>query len=120
MANLHSKDMKDVFSNRLAKKVNNWAGGSSIDDRIKDLTPSLLTIYDMFSYFGHPNPASIAYMRIAGLKNGQLAISKSMNCHVAVVMMMIIVIHGDIESVSNEALDQLRIQIDLTMDTKPV
>jgi|GEM_PF-3150909 len=115
MLDLHSKSIDDVFSNRLAKKVNNWAGGSSIDDRLKDLTPSLLTVYDMFSYFSHPNPASITYMRIAGLKNGQLAISKSMNCHVAVVLMMIILNHSDIKSVSNETLDQLRVQIDSTM-----
>jgi len=115
MSDLHSKKIDDVFSNRLAKKVNNWAGESSIDDRLKDLTPSLLTIYDMFSYFSHPNPASITYMRIAGLKNGQLAISKSMNCHVAVVLLMIILSHSDIMSVSKETLDHLRIQIDSTM-----
>jgi hypothetical protein len=107
MLGLHGSDIDEVFAKRKVKQVNKWAGNASIDDRLNDLSRSLTTVYDMFSYFSHPNPAAITYMGIPGLREGQLGLSQQVNCLVAVVLMAMCVAHGDIKSVSYDELNGL-------------
>src|SRR5260221_12527249 len=104
MLGLHETGIDEVFAKRKVKQVNKWAGNASIDDRLGDLSKSLTTVYDMFSYFSHPNPAAITYMRIPGLREGQLGLSQQVNCYVAVMLMAMCVTHGDIQSVSYDEL----------------
>jgi hypothetical protein len=107
MLGLHGIDINEVFADRKARQVNKWAGNASIDDRLNDLSKSLVTVYDMFSYFSHPNPAAIAFMGIPGLRDGQLGISQQVNCHIAVMLMAMCVNRGDIQSVTYDELNGL-------------
>jgi hypothetical protein len=106
MIDLHGKDMKKVFADRTAKQVNKWTN-ASIDDRVNDLSSSLMTIYDMFSYFSHPNPASITYLGIPGLRDGQTNLAKQANCITAITLMATCINHSDVKSVSYDELDTL-------------
>lgn len=107
MLGLHGIDIDEVFADRKVKQVNKWAGNASIDDRLNDLSKPLATVYDMFSYFSHPNPAAITFMGIPGLRNGQLGLSQQVNCHIAVMLMAMCVVHGDIQSVTYDELNGL-------------
>ncbi len=104
MLGLHGTDIGEVFAQRKVKQVNKWAGNASIDDRLNDLSKSLTTVYDMFSYFSHPNPAAITFMGIPGLRKGQQGLSEQVNCHIAVMLMAMCVTHGDIHSVTYDEL----------------
>lgn len=107
MLGLHGEDIDKVFKERKIKQVNKWAGNASIDDRLNDLSTTLTTVYDMFSYFSHPNPASLTYLGIPGLRDAQLNLSEQVNCHIAVVLMMICVTHSDLQSVTAAELNEL-------------
>lgn len=114
---LHGKDIKKVFAERTTKQVNRWTN-ASIDDRIKDLSSSLMTIYDMFCYFSHPNPASITFMGIPGLREGQLNLAKQANCITSITLMAICINHSNIKSVTYDELDTLSRKLGIGMSVR--
>jgi hypothetical protein len=95
-----------LANSRELKQANKWTN-ASIEDRIKASGPSLLNIYDILSYFGHPNPGSLTYVTNSKLKDGQLNLLKQGNCMTVLTLMGVVLNHSDIKTIKVEELDVL-------------
>ena len=100
------KDYNILAKSRELKQANRWTN-ASIEDRIKASGDSLLNIYDLLSYFGHPNPGSLTYIVNTKLKESQLNLLKQANCMTALTLMGVVLNHSDIKSIKVEELDIL-------------
>lgn len=100
----------EVFKARMAKQVNKWTN-ASIEDRIKDAGASVATVYDMFSYFSHPNPAAITYMGNKNLRKKQINIMQQCNAMIAVALMTVVIKHANIRSVTYDELNTIGVEI---------
>ncbi len=97
-------DMLEVFASRTLKQANKWTS-ASIDDRLHVVGNFMATVYDMLSYFSHPNPAAIDFIGKPQLREAQIDLIHQGNCMTALFMMAIIINQGHISTVSLEELD---------------
>lgn len=104
MVGVAQKDYNALAQSRELKQANKWTN-ASIEDRIKASGSSFLNIYDLLSYFGHPNPGSLTYITNKNLKAGQLNLLKQANCMTALTLMGVLLNHSDIEKTKVEELD---------------
>lgn len=104
MISVALKDYNVLAKSRELKQANKWTK-ASIEDRIKASGDSLLNIYDLLSYFGHPNPGSLTYITNTKLKDAQLNLLKQANCMSALTLMCVVLNHSDITTVKIEELD---------------
>lgn len=100
------KGMDATLEERLLKQSNNWTG-ATIEQRLKAAGKSYLTIYDMMSYFSHPNPAAISYLDKERLLAAQLSLVKDCNCMTMLGLMGIIINHSDLKSISHSTINEL-------------
>ncbi len=100
------KDRKSLAQSRELKQANKWTN-ATIEDRIKASGDSLLNIYDLLSYFGHPNPGSLTYITNSKLKDAQLNLLKQANCMSALTLMSVVLNHSDISTINVEELDKI-------------
>ena len=106
MKDVATKDFQELAESRQMKQANKWTG-ATIEDRIKASGESLLNSYDLLSYFGHPNPASITYLSNKRLNEAQLNLLKQANCLTALTIMGVVLNHTDAKSVSMEEIDAI-------------
>jgi hypothetical protein len=99
-----NKDTKELASTRELKQANKWTG-ATIEQRLQASGDSLINIYDLFSYFGHPNPGSLTYITNKNLKAAQLNLLKQSNCMTALTLMGVVLNHSDIQSIKTEELN---------------
>lgn len=118
MEEAHNGGIDAIISDRMLKQINKWSGGASIDDRLNSLSSSVATSYDLFSYFSHPNPASISYMQNIPLKDAQLDTSELVNCQTILFLMVICVVHGSVKSVTFEILDSILNRLEVEHKSK--
>lgn len=113
------KDHNLLASSRAFKQANKWTG-ATIEDRVKASGASLVNVYDLLSYFAHPNPGALIYVMNEKLQDGQLNLLKQANCLCALTMMGVVLNHSDIQSVKIEDLDEIakRLGTRLLEDTK--
>jgi hypothetical protein len=104
MVKVAQKDYNVLAQSRELKQANKWTK-ASIEDRIKASGNSFLNIYDLLSYFGHPNPGSLTYITNKNLKAGQLNLLKQANCKTALTLMGVVLNHSDIVKTNVEELD---------------
>ena len=104
---------------RLLKNVNQWST-SNITDRLRDIGGnSLLTTYDMLSYFSHPNPGLIEYIVNEELRNGELIIIESAICVNAVHLIAIMIQYSEIRSVGKIELEAIAQKIGTSVFENP-
>lgn len=106
MMNAAGKSTKDLAVSRELKQANKWTD-SSIEDRLKASGPAFINVYDMFSYFSHPNPGSITYSQSTQLRDKQLNLMKQANCMTALTLMGLLINHCPIKSVTHNDLNEL-------------
>jgi hypothetical protein len=104
MKNAATKGFDAITQSRELKQANKWTD-ASIEDRIKSSGGSFITVYDMLSYFGHPNPGSLTYVSNKKMKNGQLNLLKQANCMTVLSMMGVVLNHTGVTSVTVQELD---------------
>ncbi len=106
MIGVAQKDYDALAESRELKQANKWTN-ASIEDRIKASGSSFLNIYDLLSYFGHPNPGSLTYITNKNLKAGQLNLLKQANCLTALTLMGVVLNHSDIVKTKAEELNTI-------------
>jgi hypothetical protein len=95
-----------LATSRELKQANKWTN-ASIEDRIRASGSSLVNIYDLFSYFSHPNPGSLIYLVSKDLKTKQLNLMQQANCMIAISLMKLVLKHTDVTSVTNDDLEKV-------------
>lgn len=108
---------KSVFADRKLKQANSWTG-ATIDDRLKAILGThgaFTTVYDMLSYFSHPNPVSINFIGKQWLREGQTNLVQQGNCMTAIVLMALVVNNSTLRSVSLTDLDKVGQRIGLVL-----
>jgi len=93
-----------ITQSRELKQANKWTG-ATIEARLKASGASFITVYDMLSYFGHPNPGSLNYVTNKKLKDAQLNLLKQANCISAITMMGVVLNHTGVTSVTIQEFD---------------
>lgn len=106
MLNAADLSFEEVFDERRIKQANKWTN-ASIEDRIVATGKGLSNIYDLFSYFSHPNPGSLTYLMIKSLKEKQINLLKQGNCLTALNLMGLVLGYADLKSVTIDELDKL-------------
>ena len=103
----------------MLNNVNQWSS-SNITERLRDLGgTSMLTTYDMLSYFAHPNPGSVEYIINGELRTGELEIIESGICVNAVHLIAIMISHSGIKSVSKLELEAVAQRIGTSVFENP-
>lgn len=104
MLDAASKGSGALAGTRELKQANKWTN-ATIEDRIKASGTSLINIYDMLSYFSHPNPGSLIYITNKKLQDGQINFLKQANCLIVLSLMSVVLNHSDIKSIKRDDLD---------------
>ncbi|HEX4774324.1 MAG TPA: DUF5677 domain-containing protein [Candidatus Saccharimonadales bacterium] len=104
MRSAAAKGIDAIAQSRELKQANKWTN-ASIEDRLKASGNAFITVYDMLSYFGHPNPGSLNYITNKRLKDGQLNLLKQASCISALTMMAVTLKHTDITNITIQELD---------------
>lgn len=104
MKDAATKGIDAIAQSRELKQANKWTG-ETIEGRLKASGAAFITVYDMISYFGHPNPGSLNYVTNKRLKDGQLNLLKQANCITALAMMGVVMNHTGVVSVTRQELD---------------
>lgn len=100
------KDVGQIGSDKLMRQINKWTD-ASIDDRLKSTGSSLQAIYDLFSYYSHPNPAAMIFLTNQDLKAAQINLLKQANCINMLNAIMILINHSEIISVTSDEIAKL-------------
>lgn len=100
------KNTKGLVASRELKQANVWTN-ATVEQRVIASGGSLLVIYDLLSYFSHPNPGSLTYLNNKTLKDKQVNLMKQANCMTAISLMKLVLNHTDIKSVKRDDLDKL-------------
>lgn len=103
---------------RALKQANRWTD-ASIEQRLEATGPALLTMYDMMSYFSHPNPAATTYLDNNKLLTTQINLVKQCNCINAINLMGITINHSDLKSVNHTDLNAIAVQIGFPLMQAP-
>jgi hypothetical protein len=106
MAAAANKVSNTLAQSRELKQANKWTN-ATIEQRITAISGSFLTLYDMLSYFSHPNPGSLTYITNEKLQASQLNLLKQANCLTALSLMSVVLNHSDITSTKREELDNI-------------
>jgi len=109
------KDFSEVIKSRELKQANKWTG-ASIEDRLMASGDSLTTVYDLLSYFGHPNPGALNWTTSPGRLQGQLNLLKQSNCMNAFVLMAMVQNFSDSDEVSFEEINLLAQKIGFSFE----
>lgn len=108
------KNYDELAKSRELKQANKWTN-ASIEDRMRISGDSYLNVYDLLSYFAHPNPGSLTYVTNKRLKEGQLNLLKQANCMTALALMNVVLKHSDISSVTLQELDVISRKIGIPL-----
>lgn len=105
-----NKSSDVLAASRELRQANKWTG-ASVEDRVKASGNSLVNIYDLLSYFSHPNPGSLTYITNAKLKYGQLNLMQQANCMTAISLIKLVLNHADVTSVKVGELDKVALKL---------
>lgn len=101
------------------KQVNGWTR-STIATRITAAGVAISTVYDMLSYFSHPNPAAITYLGNPELLKGQINLVQQANCVGAMTLCSLTIRHCMLTSITPADLDAISIKFNLGLKFQPV
>lgn len=103
---------------RLLKQANKWTG-ASIEERLQATGPSILTAYDMMSYFSHPNPAAVTYLEKPRLLKGQINLVKQSNCMTAINLIGLSISNANIKDVTRSELNKIAMELGFPLMQTP-
>jgi hypothetical protein len=103
---------------RALKQANKWTN-ATIEDRLKATGKAMLTMYDMMSYFSHPNPGVLTYLDRPSLLSAQINLVKQCNCINAINIMGLVINHSDIKSVTHLELNAIATEIGFPLMQTP-
>ncbi|MEO5691106.1 MAG: hypothetical protein ABIQ64_02875 [Candidatus Saccharimonadales bacterium] len=95
---------------RALKQSNKWTD-ASIEVRLRSIGPSMLTVYDMMSYFSHPNPGALTYLDRPQLLSAQINLVKQCNCINAVNLMGLVINHISLTTVKHNELNAIATEL---------
>lgn len=101
-----AKGLDTVSKDRIMKQANKWTE-ATIEQRLEATGPSILTVYDMMSYFSHPNPAVVTYLQKPKLLHAQINIVKQCNCIAAISLMGLSINHANINNIEYTELNEI-------------
>lgn len=100
------KTTEMLATSRELKQANRWTG-SSIEERVKASGAAYINVYDLLSYFSHPNPGSLTYIANKSLKEKQINLMQQVNCMTALSLMKVVLNHTDVQSVTRDELEKI-------------
>lgn len=103
---------------RLLRQANKWTD-ANIEQRLKATGPAILTVYDMMSYFSHPNPGAVTYLENPKLLTAQINLVKQCNCMAAINLMGLAINHGNIKQVTYSELNRIATNLGFPLMQKP-
>jgi hypothetical protein len=109
-----NKKSNVLADSRELKQANKWTN-APIEDRVKASGGPLVNIYDLLSYFSHPNPGALTYITSKKLKDKQLNLMKQTNCMIALSLMKLVLKHTDVTSVKLNELEKLALKLDMPL-----
>lgn len=112
------KGLDVTAKERLLKQANKWTG-ASIEERLQATGSSILTAYDMMSYFSHPNPAVMTYLQKPRLLNAQINLVKQCNCITAISLMGLSINHAKLQTIKYEDLNKIATELGFPLMQMP-
>jgi hypothetical protein len=107
-----NKGTDALAASRELKQANKWTD-SSIDDRIRAGGNSLVNMYDLLSYFSHPNPGSLTYLIDQDIKSKQINLMKQTNSMTALSLANVVLSKTSAKSVQRQDLESIALKLDL-------
>lgn len=95
---------------RLLKQANKWTE-ATIEQRLQATGPAIITVYDMMSYFSHPNPAVMTYLQKPRLLKAQINLVKQCNCIAAISLMGLSINHAKLQTIKYEELNKIATEL---------